>query len=190
MPPQLFRDWRTGWRLRRGTTMYVSSLRAEPDAHDVEWLASVATGGDLDRARWELRYARRALGLLIAERDALDDRTGSLVAREMADSHATDRNVAAGMVGLAERQFNSRLSAYRTALSARSGSDGTATRLGRALLSASSSLTITSESIVAHAGELLAGYAGAANESLRKAFGAAQLPEDKPPSSLASRSTP
>ena len=64
-------------RQRRSST----ALFREPDAADVEWLAATATRGDLDHARWELRYARRALGLITAQRDALDDRTASIVAR-------------------------------------------------------------------------------------------------------------
>ena len=50
--------------------------------------AQNATRGDVDHARWELRYARRALGLIAAQRDALDDRTASVVARELAEAFA------------------------------------------------------------------------------------------------------
>ena len=42
---------------------YVRDASAEPDEDDVQWLASIAGDGDLDRARWELRYARRAFAL-------------------------------------------------------------------------------------------------------------------------------
>ena len=87
---------------RRAVQAYVLASSAEPDEPDVQWLATIAGDGDVDRARWELRYARRAVALLVAERDALDDRTGSLVAREMRQALQMDRGVAAGMVAVAE----------------------------------------------------------------------------------------
>lgn len=179
MAPKLFDDW----RLRRGAATYVAALSVEPDEADVRWLAEAGTGGDTDRARWELRYARRALGLLAAERDALDDRTGSAVAREMAEALLIDRNIAAGMVRVAERQFNDRLLVYRQVLSVRNAREGTGARLGRALLQSCGAMTVPDETI-ARAGEILARYLGSANEALRKSFGSASLPPDRPPSEL------
>ena len=79
----LFARWRAERDLQRKADRYVERLVAEPGDDDVRWLAHAATRGDTDHARWELRYAKRALGLLTAERDALDDRTGSLVARAL-----------------------------------------------------------------------------------------------------------
>ena len=61
---------------RRAALAYVADASSEPDESDVAWLTAAAGDGDTDRARWELRYARRAFALLVAERDALDDRTG------------------------------------------------------------------------------------------------------------------
>ena len=81
---------------RRAAQLYVQDAYAEPDAVDVQWLASILGAGDDDRARWELRYARRAAALLVSEREALDDATGSLVAREMRQALQMDRGVAAG----------------------------------------------------------------------------------------------
>lgn len=179
MAPKLFDEW----RLRRGAAAYVAALSAEPDEEDVRWLAAVATNGDADRARWELRYARRALGLLVAERDALDDRTGSVVAHELTQSLLLDRNIAAGMVRVAERQFNDRLLVYRQVLSIRNATEGTGARLGRALVLSSGAPSASAE-VVARAGDVLAQYLGSANEALRKSFGAAALPEDRPPSDL------
>jgi hypothetical protein len=182
--PKLFQGWRAGWRLRRGTGLYVAAVCAEPDEQDVQWLAGVATAGDVDRARWELRYARRALGLLVAERDALDDRTGSVVARQLSEALRVDRNVAAGMVRLAERQLNERLAAYRETLQARAAGEGTAERLGRTLLVSAQGDRAGIEDAVPRAGGILASYLAAANQSLRQAFGEAALPEDRPPSEL------
>ena len=79
-----FGRWRDDRDLQRKADTYVASLMREPAEADVEWLARTATRGDADHARWELRYARRALGLIVAQRDALDDKTGSDVARTLA----------------------------------------------------------------------------------------------------------
>ncbi|HSA55849.1 MAG TPA: hypothetical protein VLE53_09095 [Gemmatimonadaceae bacterium] len=182
MAPGLFRGWRGEWRLRRGTTAFVTRISEEPDPDDVQWLASVATDGDPDRARWELRYARRALGLLAAERDALDDRTGSMVARALSEALLVDRNIAAGMVRVAERQFNERLGMYRRVLTSRDATEGTGARLGRALLQAAGAGARPDSEAIARGGALLARYLGGANEALRLSFGAPTLPEDQPPS--------
>lgn len=187
MAPGLFQEWRSEWRLRRGTLAYVARISEEPDADDVRWLAHAATADDEDRARWELRYARRALGLLAAERDALDDRTGSRVARALSEALLVDRNVAAGMVRVAERQFNERLGMYRQVLTSRDAREGTGARLGRALLQAAGAGMRPDEPSTARAGALLARYLGQANEELRRSFGTASLPEDQPPSAIQGR---
>ena len=164
---------------------YVSSLLAEPEAEDVAWLAECATRGDADRARWELRYARRAAGLLSAERDALDDRTASAVAREIGESWSKDRNIAAGMRHAAEQQFNARLRVLGQALNARSSPEPTGTRLGKALLTAAGS-SFPSRQDVDRAGSVVSRFLEQANEALRKAFGTAYLPENVPPSAVQS----
>lgn len=184
MTPRILDEWRNEWRLKRGAVSFVESLVAEPDADDVAWLAALATSGDEDRARWELRYARRALGLLVAQRDALDDRTGSAVARELANALLHDPNVAAGRVKIAERQFNDRLAAYREVLTTRSPTEGTGARLGRTLLHLAGMAGVADDAHVARAGDTLVRLLGGANESLRKAFGTASLPEDVPPSTV------
>ncbi|MEJ7810498.1 MAG: hypothetical protein WKG32_08845, partial [Gemmatimonadaceae bacterium] len=114
-------DWRADRALRGRAAAYVGILFEEPRDEDVTWLASHGAGGDADHARWELRYARRALGLLSAERDALDDRTASVVARALASALARDPHVAAGKLRVAERQLNARLRAYGEALGNREG---------------------------------------------------------------------
>lgn len=183
MSPRLFDEWRSEWRHKRGVAQYVAALMSEPDEGDVSWLASAACGGDTDRAAWELRYARRALGLVVAQRDALDDRTGSLVARELGEALQGDRHIAPAMMELAGRQFNDRLSTYRDVLTARSAAEGAVGRLGRALLFIAGTAR-ASDDMVARAGDMLVRYVGEANEALRKAFGAPSLPEDVPPSAL------
>jgi YD repeat-containing protein len=184
MSPRLFDGLRSEWRLRRGVANYVEKLGTDPDDVDVTWLAATATTGDLDRARWELRYARRALGLLVAQRDALDDRTGSAVAHELARALHNDPNVAAGMVRVAERQFGERLGSYREVLSAREAREGTGGRLGRALLRMSGATVPAGDDAVQRASEILVRYVSEANATLRQIFGMPALPEDVPPSAL------
>ena len=142
---------------------------------DVAWLSEHGTDCDTDHARWELRYARRALGLIAAQRDALDDRTASLVATELARSLANDPAIAPGKIRMAERQLNARLSAYGDALGNREG-EGSGWHLGRTLLEFAGHRDAVRPNVVATAGDLLARYLGEANAALRKSFGAATLP--------------
>ena len=178
-----FAHWRAERELQRKAAAFVAALFREPDPGDAEWLARTATRGDLDHARWELRYARRALGLIAAQRDALDDRTASIVAREIAESFDRDRNIAAGMLETAERQFNARLSAYRDGLAARGGT-ATPIRMGQTLIAFAGGSFRQQDENVVRAGELLGSYLAEANEALRGAFGVAALPEHLPPSAV------
>lgn len=172
-----FARWRAERELQRKAAIYVASLFREPDPGDVDWLTRNATRGDLDHAQWELRYARRALGLIAAQRDALDDRTASLVAHEITEGFARDQHIAAGMLETAERQFNARLSAYRDGLAARAGAP-TPIRMGQTLFAfAGGSFRVQDDNIV-RAGELLGQYLTEANAALRDAFGTATLPEE------------
>jgi hypothetical protein len=179
----LFARWRAERELQRRAAVFVAALFKEPDQADVDWLAQNATRQDIDHARWELRYARRALGLSAAQRDALNDRTASVVAHEISEAFARDKNIAAGMLETAERQFNARLSAYRDGLAARAGAP-TPIRMGQTLFAfAGGSFRVRDDNIV-RAGELLETYLDEANEALRAAFGTAALPENVPPSAL------
>lgn len=175
--------WRHGRALRARASAFVDTLQQEPAEDDVRWLAETATRGDDDHARWELRYARQALGLLTAQRDALDDQTGSAVAHALSDAIARDRRVAPGKLGVAERQLNARISAYAEALGNREGA-GSGWHLGRALLRFAGGRETVPPEIVARAAELTARYLEEANEALRDAFGAAALPENERPSAV------
>lgn len=170
---------------RRAVQAYILDASAEPDDQDVEWLASIAGDGDLDRARWELRYARRALALLVAERDALDDRTGSIVAREMRQALQMDRSVAAGMVAVAERQLNQRLTSFRTALANRNAGDSPELRVGRELLDRAGVRDVSGN--VVRASAIVGDYLEGSQQALRRAFGTASVPEDVPPSVWSAR---
>ena len=180
----LFARWRAERELQRKAASYVAALFREPEESDVQWLAQNATRGDLDHARWELRYARRALGLIAAQRDALDDRTASAVAHEISEALDRDKNIAAEMLETVERQFNTRLSAYRDGLAARGGAP-TPILMGQTLFAfAGGSFKLRDDNIV-RAGELLGNYMSEANAALRDAFGTASLPDNVPPSALA-----
>src|SRR3954466_12755286 len=176
----LFQRWRQERQLLRKADQYVVVLLAEPADDDVSWLGAIATRGDSDHARWELRYARRAIGLLVAQRDALDDRTGSYVARAISDAFERDQNIDRDRRELAERQFNARLSAYRDALAARVADS--AGRLGQTLLAFSGGSFREVDANVRRAGDVLTACEKEANEALREIFGTAALPEHIPPS--------
>lgn len=177
--------WRAERLLARRAAAYVRSILQEPSDPDVSWLAAEGTGGDSDHARWELRYARRALGLLVAQRDALDDRTASVVAKALTASVSRDPNIAAGKVEIATRQLNARLRTYGDALGTRGSPEPTAVRLARALLQMAGRRGPPGHETLGRAGEILAAYIADANEALRREFGVASLPEHLPPSAAA-----
>ena len=187
MALRIWREWREARALSKRVQSYVAAVRAEPADEDARWLAAVAAGGDVDHARWELRYARRALGLLAAQRDALDDRTPSAIARELAASFAREPMVDAAKLAIAERQFNQRLRAYSEVLSERLVGEPTASRLGRVLLGFAGSGRPGRLEEVTHAGALLTRYLAEGSAALERTFGAAELPEHVAPSVAATR---
>lgn len=153
----------------------------------MEWLAGAAAFGDADHARWELRYARMALAALVAQRDALDDRTGSDVMAALTAALEQDERVAPDLKPLAERQLSDRLLAYREALTARGGAGVAGSHLGRVLLSFASDGARSAGAPLGRATALLQGYVDILAERLREAYGAASLPEHLPPSEAAGR---
>ncbi len=168
--------------LARRASAYVAAIRTEPGDSDVAWLAGCATRGDVDHARWELRYARRALGLLAAQRDALDDRTPSAVAKELTMTLAREPLVDAAKLEVAERQFNQRLRAYSDVLAERRDGEPTSARLGRTLLAFAGGGTTPGESDVGRAGSIVSAYLAEGSAALQQVFGAAELPENVAPS--------
>ena len=181
---RLFRSFRDDRTLQRGSASYVALLMADPEPTDVEWLASNATRGDTDHALWELRYLRRALGVLVAQRDALDDRTPSEVLRTLAARMERDPNVDAELRELADRQFNARLSAYRDALTSR-GHGTPATRVAQNMLAFAGGPIRADDPVVVRGTALVTALLAAAGDALRASFGTAELPDDVPPSQLA-----
>jgi hypothetical protein len=156
----------------------------EPSPLNVEWLSVNATRGDEDHARWELRYVRRALGVLVAQRDSLDDRTPSAVLRALADRMERDPHVDGELRELSERQFNARLSAYRDAFMSR-GIGTPALRVAQNLLAFAGGPIRADDPVVKHGATLVSEYVQWANEKLREAFGTPALPDDVAPSQIA-----
>jgi hypothetical protein len=171
-------EWRARRALRARADAYVLRLFANPSEQDVQWLSLNGTGGDADHALWELRYAKRALGLLTAQRDALDDRTGSAVAAALGRALARDAAIAPGRLRTAERQLNARLHAYREALMAREGA-GTGWHLGRTLLQFAGRKDASRPEVVARAADILASYLAEANGALREYFGVPRIAEGR-----------
>jgi hypothetical protein len=180
-------EWHAARERKRKALAFLSALRREPAETDVKWLAEVAARDDHDHARWELRYARLALAVLTAQRDALDDRTGSEVATALEETLAKDPGVDPLMLDLVRRQLNDRLSGYNEALIAKGGPAGSGERLGRVLLAFASDGARSAGAPLPRAVELLSAYLGEANEALRTIYGAAELPEHLPPSEAAAR---
>lgn len=170
----LLQGWRTTRSDRARARAYVATLFTEPSAEAATWLAEHGTRGDVDHARWELRYARRALGLIAAQRDALDDQTASLVARALSAALARDPYVAAGKLRVSEQQLNTRLRAYSEALANRAGA-GSAWHLGRTLLRFAGRVEGAPPESVTQASDILTGYLTDANDVLRQQFGGAEL---------------
>src|SRR3954463_4932557 len=181
---RLFRSFRDDRALLARSGSYADSLMVEPSAEDVEWLSRVATRGDVDHARWELRYLRRSVGILVAQRDALDDRTPSEVLRALLHRMQKDPNVDPSLRELAERQFNARLGAYRDAFNSR-GHGTPALRLAQNMLAFAGGPIRSDDPVVQRGAEIVAETLTKANEALRSSFGVAELPEDVSPSRLA-----
>jgi hypothetical protein len=175
------RRWQAERVARERASVYVAILLAEPREADVSWLAEGPAAGDVDHARWEWRYARRALGLLAAERDALDDLTASAVSAALARALRRNEQIAPENREIAARQFNMRLSAYRDVLAARGASESTSQRLGRVLLQFAGNDNPPTATL-SEAGRRIAAYHIEVSDSLRSTFGAASLPENVAPS--------
>lgn len=185
-----WREWREERARRRRAEAFAAAIHADPDEPSVRFLAEQGTNGDQDHARWELRYARRALGLLVARRDALDDRTPSLITTVVMERFAQDPDIDPPKRAIAERQFNIRLRAYREAMDRRDRPVAASERLAEVLFSFAGQVALAGEERVRAAAEILAGYLADAHEALRREFGEPSLPEDALPSALEANSGP
>lgn len=172
-----WRNWRAA-RERRRRAIYFAGRCA--DAPPVEWLAWLEEScGDAARAREELELAMRAIGLIVAERDALDDRTVSEVARAMAPALAREVTEAPARAA----RWGLRWRAYADAMSRRGVLETTPHRLGRVLL-ASVGIDEPNDMQLRRAATAVGEIRDRLNASLRRAFGEARLPEDIRPSEL------
>jgi len=172
---QAEREW------ERRATSFVSTLMTEPEPGAVERLAECGDG-DLDHARWELRYLRRAVGLLIAGRDALDDRTASLVGQSLARAVEHDPSAAPSMRALSASQFNARLRLYRDLMGQRGASRTPVSSVGDALIGFAGGRP--GSDVSAWAARWVAAELDRCNEALRNEFGTAELPDDVAPSAM------
>jgi hypothetical protein len=187
LPPgiaSLFRRWRDEHALERRSTAVARAALAEPDESDVRWLAERGAHGDEDHARWEWRYARRAFAIIVAQRDALDDRTGSAVAAAVGSALARDPMIDASKRKVAARQFNDRLAGYGDILRDRDPSTSTSERLARALFTFAGTPEPSSADILRGATALSSMLADM-HATLALHFGSANLPPDVAPSALA-----
>jgi hypothetical protein len=178
---RLFRSFRDDRALLRKSAAYSSALMAEPATEQVEWLAKVATRGDVDHARWELRYLRRSVGILVAQHLG-----GRSVVERVALLHRMqkDPNVDPTLRELAERQFNARLGAYRDAFGSR-GHGTPALRLAQNMLAFAGGPIRADDPVVQRGAEIVGETIAEASEALRQSFGVVELPEDISPSRLA-----
>jgi hypothetical protein len=164
------------------------ALQAEPADADVQWLASLMLRRDEDHARWEWRYARRAVGVLVAERDALNDRIAAEVSQAVLGAFARDPHVAADRLDVAVGQFQARLAAYRIAMAKKDGREALDARLAREILTFAGAITGDHAGAITRAGAVLASCMADAAEALRQAYGEASLPDDIAPSRAVGRS--
>ena len=172
-------EWRTSRDRRKRAAVYLSSIMQPVPQADITWLTTVADGKSSDLASRELRFARRAIGLIVAERDALDDRTASDVAHQLATVIGNEARHDA----VAGRAWSERWRAYTSALAARGSVESPAARLARVMLAGSGLADPTAEQLVRATQYILAVRTGA-NEALRTAYGSASLPEDVRPSAM------
>jgi hypothetical protein len=148
----------------------------EPDAATVATLEAAAGPAV---ARRELRFALLAIGLIVAERDALDDQTAADVSHQLQPELAAEAR-RDGEVG---RLWPERWRAYSAALALRGSPEAPAVRLARVLLEGAN-VTQPSASQLEQMTRFVQDNRAALNEALRAVFGAASLPEDVRPSAL------
>ncbi len=169
--------WKASRLRRQRVEGYLTHLVGEPDAALLRWLTLRA--GSADAARRELVFSRRAIGLIVAERDALDDRTAADVAHELEPVVGAEARRDAG----AGRLWAERWRAYTAALAVRGNPESPAARLARVLLSGVGITEPTADDLqrtTAYVHDTRAYL----NEQLRLAFGAVSLPDDVRPSAL------
>ncbi len=177
-------EWRGQRAHRQRAEQYVRSLPAQPEAAELAWATGLC--GEASRARRELGWLRWAVSRLVAERDAMDDRTAAAVVRVMEPLASAEADAAPGDAeGWAERWAQ---------YAAAAGERGTATRLPDRLAAvllravghpvAPSPVAGLSAESFARARVVVERYRTESNAALREAFGTVSLPEHVRPSTL------
>lgn len=171
----------SGWQLsrerHRRASRYLEVLTHAPDQASLRWLIGHAPTPET--ALQELDLARRAIALMVAEHDALDDRTVADVTHELNAILAAQGDDGA----VSNRLWTERLQAYTAAMARRGTGDLPRARVARVLLAACS-LPDPSPEVLEQGAELVAYYRQASNDALRAAFGDARLPENIRPSAF------
>ena len=171
------RAWRVGRERKHRAKQYLHRFRTASEAIDFAWLTALT--GDRAVAEREVTFARRALGVIVAERDALDDRTASDVARALSQVIDAEAERSAQLASL----WSARRKAYSVAMTIRGHPEGPTIRLARVLLEGASVVNPTAEAL-ATAGQFVQSTRTHANEALRAVFGEASLPDDIRPSAI------
>ncbi len=173
----LWADWRAQRERSRRASTYLGRLLRAPEPVDVTWLASIGVPDAI--AVREVTFAKRAIGLIVAERDALDDRTASDVAHQLAPVISRESRAAVDR----GREWGERWRAYTAALAVRGNVETPATRLGRVLLAGAGIGAPSTEQLL-RATQFVLNTRSEANVALRDVFGVATLPDDVRPSAL------
>lgn len=172
-------EWRVARERRKRAAVYLAAIMLPVPPADIAWLQAIAEGQSELLATRELQFARRALGLIVAERDALDDRTASDVAHQLAGIIGQEARIDQ----VAGRAWSERWRAYTGALAARGSHESPAARMARVMLAGVGVAAPVSEQLVRGTQYILA-VRTSANEALRTAYGAVNLPEDIRPSAV------
>lgn len=169
--------WRDSRDRRRRASAYVERLALGRGPSDAAWLARAAN--EEFHATREVMFMHRAMALIVAERDALDDRTASDVSRALASivDHEMQRNPDTGAL------WTVRWREYSSALAMRGSIESPSTRFARVLLGGAG-LRSADDALLASAVQAVQSTRNAANEALRAAFGVATLPDDVRPSAI------
>lgn len=173
-------EWKATRERRKRAAAYVVQLTADADLSGGEWLIELSPLAE-DTVRLELRLALQAIGLIVAERDSLDDNTAADVNHEL--------QVVIREEGKGDESttliWRDRWNSYSGAMMKRGVADAPAIRLARILLIAVGVLSPSAVELERTACWILERRRWL-NVALREAYGDVLLPEDIRPSELGS----
>jgi hypothetical protein len=173
----LFAEWRESRDRQRRAASYLEAVARAGQAAQGDWL--IAMGVPPETAVHEITLAVRAIGLIVAQRDALDDRTAADVAHQLAPLLEREAQQPSAQ-GAA---WGERWRAYTAALAVRGNAEVPAARLAKVLLHGAGLVDAGPEQL-ARATAFVADVRSRANEALRDLFGVVDLPDDIRPSAL------